>query len=696
MNERTTGRRRPTRRPWRSVAAATVTTTGLLALVPVQASAAVADRNATLSFESTQLGPEQALFSTGTVDCVNCVDAIGFRVRGEMSGAITIGYRNETDLTTRFDEALRQGTALGLTHQLDGTASFEARIRFNASAELVHSNLFGDTIVDDSGFSSADITVPVACQPSPSGSLTCSTATQTLTAPFFSLTDGGLFGPASVDVIPRLGLDIAFEVLDGSVAFLRVLEVPPSAPDSDTFSVTNRNQVLDPAGISCASPVGEEVTVAYRNISTTVDGSMTTLASPHFLIGGLSGSGVLALPTAQQQVGVSGTLSSPNVKHVLGLVGRDNLPPTADAGAAIYVGLEGVGVGFDGSGTTDNCGIDELTFRWDFSDGGTAFGIAPTHVFNESGSYTGLLTVTDPAGNADTAAFTINVGNQGPVAVAGPDDSGRWGRPIAFNGSAADPGSGDQGTLSFAWDFGDGSPSASGGASTSHSYAAPGVYTATLTACDDEGACDNDERTITVSAREVTASFLGASAGTFGTATTLTASLTDEFGQPVAGRTVTFQVGADPLLTATTNGSGVASVQYTPSVSAGVHQVAVTFAGDALYSGASASGSFTAGAKPTQVVYTGALTGGPNKVITLSASLTDATGTPLAGRTITFQLGSQSATSVTNANGQATTSLKLSQKNGTYTVITTFTATGSDVGQLLGSGDADTFKLQAK
>ena len=55
----------------------------------------------------------------------------------------------------------------------------------------------------------------------------------------------------------------------------------------------------------------------------------------------------------------------------------------------------------------------------------------------------------------------------------------------------------DEGIVAFAWDFGDGSAAASGGA-TAHTYDRPGVYTARLTAIDASGLSDACEAEIVV------------------------------------------------------------------------------------------------------------------------------------------------------------------------------------------------------
>jgi hypothetical protein len=65
-------------------------------------------------------------------------------------------------------------------------------------------------------------------------------------------------------------------------------------------------------------------------------------------------------------------------------------------------------------------------------------------------------------------------------------------------------------------------------------------------------------------------------------------------------------------------------------------------------------------------------------------------------RTISFQLGSQSATAVTERKPVASTTLKLTQKNGTYTVSATYTPGAGDAPFYLGSSQGAIFKLQAK
>ena len=294
--------------------------------------------------------------------------------------------------------------------------------------------------------------------------------------------------------------------------------------------------------------------------------------------------------------------------------------------------------------------------------------------------------------------------NLAPVVTAGPDGSAAWGRLVAFNGAGTDPGTDDQSTLTYAWSFGDGTPSATGGPSVQHAYAVPGEYTATLTVCDRHALCASDSRTVQVAKRAVSLGSLGETAATYDTPSSRHAALVDEFGVAVNGRTIGFTVAGASVGTSETNSSGIAQLAWTPLIDAGTYPADATFAGDALYksttggSGApvSGSGSVVIARKATSIAYTGAKTGAPNKTVTLSAVLTDATGKAIGGRTVVFVIGSQTVSAKTNDAGIAATSLKLTQKNGTYPLTATWTPAGADAARYVGSAASATFKLQAK
>jgi hypothetical protein len=521
-------------------------------------------------------------------------------------------------------------------------------------------------------------------------------ASKTVAASFFG----------SVKMVLSIQLRLEFTISsDGTIEARKVTFVGGSGSldRTLTFLGASPSDLADSIFLPCTQPAGSDVVYhlagnAYAP-TTAVAGRgalhagavVSPLLLPDFE---LFGGDISSINAPTHDAGLSLTGDAGQV--TLGSLAKNNIPPVPDAGGGAthsYSGIQGTPVDFH-SLSTSVCG--DPTIRWDFSDGGVAFGANPKHTFQGSGLYSGLLTATDVTGLTATQAFSVDIGNLPPVVDAGFDTTAAWGRLVAFNGQAVDPGKDDQATLTYQWRFGDGTPSATSGPSVTHAYAAPGTYTAYFTACDRNGACQTDTRDIVVRARDVSVGAIGDTAATFDTAAHLRASLVDEFGQTVNGRTMTFKVDGADSGTAVTNSSGLGSTAWTPSLAAGTYGTSASFAGDTLYTPATGTGSVAIARKATTTTYTGTLTGGANKSITLSAVLVDATGTPLGGRTIAFVLGSQTASAVTSSSGVASTQLKLAQKNGTYPLTATWAPAGNDAARYVGSVASATFKLQAK
>jgi len=176
-----------------------------------------------------------------------------------------------------------------------------------------------------------------------------------------------------------------------------------------------------------------------------------------------------------------------------------NQPPTASAGPD-QLAEPGVPLSFDGSASSDPDGA-LVQYTWDFGDGQQGQGEVVLHTYAAAGLYVVTLTVTDDGGLSDTDTLTARVEevvvNQAPVADAGPDLVGQANSPLSFDGSASsDP---DGSIAAYAWDFGDGQQG--DGEVALHTYAAAGLYVATLTVTDDGGLSDTD--TLTVRVEEV-------------------------------------------------------------------------------------------------------------------------------------------------------------------------------------------------
>jgi PKD repeat protein len=410
----------------------------------------------------------------------------------------------------------------------------------------------------------------------------------------------GLLDPGFPAIGPyvKLSLTADVTVTPQGIATVRQATFGGKPDGTSNISLTE-SPVTDALSIPCSVGAGDELLYSLGTLSSTQ--SVAVASSLVFDVGAQGPDPIIpfkedyvsfATPTVPLDTANSAiTMTGGGATFDMGAVQHNNIPPIADAGGS-YSGNEGSPITFDGSASSSICGFPTLV--WNFSDGGVAFGAHPQHTFTGPGSYSGLLTATDATGLTATTTFSVSVANLPPVANAGPSMSTEWGVPVTLNGSATDPGSSEQPFLSYSWDFGDGSPSASGGASATHTYSTPGTYQAKLTACDPENACGVSTTQVVVSKRAATATYTGPNTSRPSKTITLSATVVDDLGQPVAGRTVTFTLGTQTA-SATTNSSGIAAVMLGLNQKKGTYTVTASFAGDAKYVGDANSHTFTIG-----------------------------------------------------------------------------------------------------
>ena len=181
-----------------------------------------------------------------------------------------------------------------------------------------------------------------------------------------------------------------------------------------------------------------------------------------------------------------------------------NRQPTAAFSASSLSVLTNQDVTVNAAASTDPDG-DVLTYGWTFGDGATASGVEAAHAYATAASFTVTLTVNDGKGGSDSTSKTVVVTtptqeNRQPTAVITSFASGLVNQPFAFDGgSSSDP---DGDGLTYAWQFGDGETAASVGAT--HTYAATGPFTVTLTVSDGRGGSNTATRAITINAPDPT------------------------------------------------------------------------------------------------------------------------------------------------------------------------------------------------
>jgi gliding motility-associated-like protein len=130
------------------------------------------------------------------------------------------------------------------------------------------------------------------------------------------------------------------------------------------------------------------------------------------------------------------------------------------------------------------------TYLWDFGDGGTATGDSPLHDYNNLGTYTVSLTVTDASGCSGKLRKNeyIFLGKEKPNMLS-TKRTGCYPLTVGFT-SGTTPG---RFSVTYDWDFGDGGTGT--GPTPYHIYTKEGVYTVKVVAKGTNGCTDQVENT---------------------------------------------------------------------------------------------------------------------------------------------------------------------------------------------------------
>ena len=185
-----------------------------------------------------------------------------------------------------------------------------------------------------------------------------------------------------------------------------------------------------------------------------------------------------------------------------GAVATDLLP-TADPNGPYY-GFIGEEIEFNGTGSYDNdeAGESIVQYDWKFFDGDNwhlDLGATPKYIYYEPGIYNVTLSVLDNEGSSSSKTTTVTIyqANLPPIinSITG-ETNGHQNISYSYNIDATDP-DGDNITYNVNW--GDGSGDISSALedgiiyTANHIWNAPGDYTVTVYAEDEQGAQSNYE-----------------------------------------------------------------------------------------------------------------------------------------------------------------------------------------------------------
>jgi hypothetical protein len=282
-------------------------------------------------------------------------------------------------------------------------------------------------------------------------------------------------------------------------------------------------------------------------------------------------------------------------------------------------------------------------------------------------TFSGVLTTDDPAPSAGidgrSVVFTLGIGSSAQSCPATTNSSGAAACTITVAGQSPGP------------------------IPVTAQFASDGYYRPASAAS-------------TVNLPEGTQLTVNPSSGAYEGSTPVSGTLINTYtNQPIPNEQVTFSLSGPQSCTAITNALGVATCPLTPNEPQGSYPLSGTFAGDSTampqLNPTSSSNTITVTQAPTTLTYTGTTSVTNGQSATLSGVLTSSepsAATDVAGRTVTFSLGSggalQSCAGTTDSSGTAScTVTDVNQTTGTAGISVSFSGdnyyAGSNADQMV-------------
>lgn len=212
-------------------------------------------------------------------------------------------------------------------------------------------------------------------------------------------------GQPSGTPTPIIGIGIDGVDFNGRLLYL--YGHGPTTPPTAAFSATCSGATCAFDGRATADPDGSVASYVW-NFGDGTTGTGATLSHTYPETGTYD----VTLSVTDNDGAQASTTQAVSV------VAPANVPPVAAATAS----CTDLDCTFSGAGSSDPDGAIS-SYSWDFGDGTSGSGIAPTHAYPSGGSYEAVLTVTDNRGTTDTASVSVSVTAPAGIAFVGASQS---------------------------------------------------------------------------------------------------------------------------------------------------------------------------------------------------------------------------------------------------------------------------------